>query len=151
MHPSYAQYPGVARHGPCESAPRAITIAPFMLAATLIQGMPRMAHFKYRHLLPALHQLAQRVRVQPSAWVAPWTCELALTISANRVHRQSLQPYHPLKVAWEQALAAQDAQECPTSQALDRFERRVASPAHIAAAGLGQVVYIPNRQQSETA
>lgn len=126
-------------------------IAPFMLAATLIRGMPRMAHFKYRHLLPALHQLAQRVRVQPSASVAPWTCALALTISANRAHRQSLQPHHPLKLAWEQALGAQNAQEWPTSQGLDRFERRVASPAHIAAGGLGQVVYIPNRQQSETA
>ena len=148
LHPSDAQYPGVALHGPFASPSGAIMRAPFLLAAALVCGLPRTAHVEQQHLLPALHQLAQRIRVQPSASIAPWTCDLALTTIAGRVHKHSFAPEHLFQLDWEQTLvlAAQVAQEWPGPQAEDRFERLVASLARIETQGLdlallGQVVY----------
>lgn len=148
MHPSDAQYPGVARHGPFASPSGAIMSAPFMLAAALVHGQPQTAHFEQQHLLPALHRLAQRIRVQPSASIAPWTCELALTTIAGRLHRQSFDPEHPFRLDWQQmlVLAAQVAQEWPCPQAPRGFECLVASLARIETQGLdlallGQVIY----------
>ncbi len=138
MHPSDAEYPGVALHGPFESPSGAIMSAPFMLAATLVHGVPRIAHFERQHLEHDLHQLARRMRVRSSASIAPWTCELALTTTAGQVHRQRFDPERPFRLDWDQtlALAAQVAQEWRWQHALDKFNGLVASVARIETHGL---------------
>lgn len=148
MHPSDAQYPGVARHGPFESPSGAIMSAPFMLAATLVHGAPRMAHFEQQLSQPQLHQLARRIRVHASAQIAPWACELALTTKAGAMHRQRFNPEHPFQLDWDQtqALAAQVAREWRGQNAQEKFQRLVASVARIETQGLdlpqmSQVVY----------
>jgi len=146
MHPSDAGYPGVALHGPFESPSGAIMSAPFMLAATLVHGVPRLAHFEQQHMQDELHQLSQRIHVQSSATVTPWTCTLELTSRAGRVHRQHFHPDTPFRLDWEQTLLLTSAvaQEWALPKALDKFNRLVASVVKIETqdlALLGCVIY----------
>lgn len=148
MHPSDAQYPGVARHGPFESPSGAIMSAPFMLAATLVHGLPRTAHFERQLLEPDLHSLARRIRVHSSAAIAPWTCALELTTTAGQLYTQRFNPERPFWLDWEQtqALVAQVAREWRVEKAQQKLQDLVTSVARIETHGLdlsllGSVVY----------
>ncbi|MGS1005878.1 MmgE/PrpD family protein [Achromobacter anxifer] len=148
LNPADAGYPGVALHGPFESPSGAIMSAPFMLAATLLHGMPRIAHFESQRQRADLHLLSQRIQVRPSPAIRPWTCELELRTFAGEVHRQVFDPSMPFRLDWEQTLglAMDVAQEWPSSQAGQKFQQLAASIAGAAAgrldlARLGSVVY----------
>jgi hypothetical protein len=117
-----------------------------MLAATLVHGVPRLAHFEQQHMQDELHQLSQRIHVQSSATVTPWTCTLELTSRAGRVHRQHFHPDTPFRLDWEQTLLLTSAvvQEWALPKALDKFNRLVASVVKIETqdlALLGCVIY----------
>ncbi len=148
LNPADAGYPGVALHGPFESPSGAIMSAPFMLAATLLHGMPRIAHFESQQQRVDIHQLSQRVQVRPSPAIQPWTCELELRTLAGQVHRQSFCPPSPFRLDWAQTLnlTSEVAQEWPSIRAAAQFRELVASVADVGAgdldlAMLGSVVY----------
>ncbi|WP_454694234.1 MmgE/PrpD family protein [Achromobacter aegrifaciens] len=148
MNPADAGYPGVALHGPFESPSGAIMSAPFMLAATLLHGMPRIAHFESQQQRADLHLLSQRIQVHPSPAVRPWTCELELRTYAGEVHRQVFSPSTPFRLDWKQTLtlAADVAKEWPSNQSAGKFQHLVASTEGVESgrldlAGLGRVVY----------
>lgn len=115
MHPADAAYPGVAACGPFESPAAAIMSAPFMLAATLQDGQPAMAHFETQFQSPSLQALAGRVQVHADASLAPWKCAIALETDAGAVHRHDFAHAQPFVLDWERTrvLACQVSAEWP--------------------------------------
>lgn len=128
MNPADAGYPGVALHGPFETPAGAIMSAPFMLAATLVHGRPRISDFREHTQREELHRLSAKICVRPTPSIAPWTCELELKTNAGHVHRQRFDPATPFRLDWAQTLrvTSEVAQEWDLPAANEKFGRLVA-------------------------
>ncbi len=86
MHPLDAAYPGIDAHGPFATPSGAIMSAPFMLAATLQDGQPGMAHFTAQFGQGPLHARSAMVKVRACESVNRWACRLSLTLADGTVH-----------------------------------------------------------------
>ncbi|OZI33197.1 hypothetical protein CEG14_20365 [Bordetella genomosp. 1] len=138
MNPTDAGYPGVALHGPFETSAGAIMSAPFMLAATLVHGRPRISDFQEQARREELHQLSRKICVRPTPSIAPWTCELELETSAGYVHRQRFAPATPFRLDWGETwrLTSEVAQEWNLPAANEKFGRLVACTENVPSAHL---------------
>ncbi|MEJ2897210.1 MmgE/PrpD family protein [Bordetella avium] len=86
MNPQDAAYPGIDAYGPFASPSGAIMSAPFMLAATLQDGQPGMAHFTRQFAAGPLHARSAMVRVRACATLDRWACRLSLTLASGAVY-----------------------------------------------------------------
>ncbi|KDB68447.1 MmgE/PrpD family protein [Bordetella bronchiseptica] len=86
MHPFDAGYPGIDAYGPFPSPSGAIMSAPFMLAATLQDGQPGMAHFGRDYADGPLHARSARVRIRACETVARWACRVVATLEDGTRH-----------------------------------------------------------------
>lgn len=113
MHPLDAAYPGIDAHGPFATPSGAIMSAPFMLAATLRDGQPGMAHFSTQFGPGPLHARAASVRVRACASVARWACRLSLTLADGTVHAGGCDGGFVLDARQTRALCQGVAREWP--------------------------------------
>jgi len=115
MHPTDANYPGVNAYGPFSSPSGAIMSGPFMLAATLRDGLPRVAHFDKEFGASPFHENSRKVRILADPSVARWQCRLAVTLADGTVHDMRFEEPRPFVFDWARTveLCEQVSQEWP--------------------------------------
>ncbi|MGD1326307.1 MmgE/PrpD family protein [Pandoraea pnomenusa] len=87
LHPAYARYPGVDRHGPFDSASSAIMSAAFMLQTVLENDTLTLADFTPGHAPAALHDRSRRIEVVADTSLAPFHCRIDVVLRDGRVVR----------------------------------------------------------------
>jgi 2-methylcitrate dehydratase PrpD len=84
LHPAYARYPGIDRHGPFDSVASAIMSAPFMLQCALEKGTLTLADFEPGSHAPSLHESSRRIAVVADESLAPFYCWIDIGLCDGR-------------------------------------------------------------------
>ncbi|WP_082926389.1 MmgE/PrpD family protein [Cupriavidus sp. D384] len=118
LHPSDAGYPGIRAYGPFSSPAGAIMSLPFMLAATLRDGLPRTQHFNKEFDCGSLHELCLCIRVHASDNLDRWHCSIDAHFDDGTVQTQLFAPPHPFVFDWQeiQALTQRLSNEWPVNR-----------------------------------
>ncbi|CAB3810934.1 MmgE/PrpD family protein [Paraburkholderia fynbosensis] len=87
LHPAYAGYPGIDRHGPFDSAASAIMSAPYMLQCALENDTLTLADFAPGSGAPSLHASSRRISVVADEALAPFHCWIDIGLRDGRAIR----------------------------------------------------------------
>lgn len=129
MSPSDASYPGVDALGPFSSAGGAIMSAQFMLAATLRDGQPGVAHFEREFSDGPLHAFSRRIVIRSSSELARGRCRITVETHGGASHTRTFEDEHPFVFTWAEteSLVRRIADEWPDQTSAERVGMLVAA------------------------
>jgi 2-methylcitrate dehydratase PrpD len=87
LHPAYAHYPGIDRHGPFDSAASAIMSAPYMLQCILENDTLTVADFAPNSGSASLHASSARIAIVADESLAPFCCSIDIALRDGRAIR----------------------------------------------------------------
>ncbi|MGE4239436.1 MmgE/PrpD family protein [Ramlibacter sp.] len=125
MNPREARYPGIDQHGPYTQATGAVMSLAFMVATMLRDGTVTAAHFRERYGEHPVHAEGRKVRLVERDDLAPWACDLRVTLKDGRAFDDVFRDQSSFALGWDdtrrllQALTG----EWPLPDAASRFER----------------------------
>ncbi len=119
-----AVYPGIARHGPFESATGAVMSGPFMLAVGLRDGTLRMRDFDDLYGPGDLHHLSQRITVKGEADLPDWGARLEVHLKDGTTLNDRITELSRFAFDWDEADAQLSllAQEWPWPDGAARYQ-----------------------------
>jgi len=124
LSPRNAGYPGIARHGPFESATGAVMSGPFMLAVGLRDGTLRMRDFDDLHGPGDIHELSRRITVAGAADLPDWGARLDVHLHDGTVLTDRITELSRFAFGWDETDAQLSllAQEWPWPDGAARYQ-----------------------------
>ncbi|SDV50763.1 MmgE/PrpD family protein [Chitinasiproducens palmae] len=84
LHPAYAAYPGVARHGPFDTVGSAIMSAPFMLQTVLENDTIALTDFAPGSVPSHVHERSRQITIDADSQLEPFHCRLEIALKDGR-------------------------------------------------------------------
>lgn len=124
-----ADYPGISRHGPFESATGAVMSGPFMLAVGLRAGTLRMRDFGDLHGPGNIHDLSRRITVTGAADLPDWGARLDVHLHDGAMLTDQITELSRFAFGWDETDAQLSllAQEWPWPDGEARYRALKAS------------------------